>query len=74
MRMWIFNFIELAGLLPKLLINFLQVMEEDGVILDIPLKQLDSWQIVTSFLEVLAFLEAVENTQGKLRCLLIRFL
>jgi hypothetical protein len=49
-------------------------MEEDGVILDIPLKQLDSWQIVTSFLEVLAFLEAVENTQGKLRCLLIRFL
>jgi hypothetical protein len=47
-------------------------MEEAGVILDIPSKQSDSWQILTSFLEVLAFLEVVGNTQEKLRCLLLR--
>jgi hypothetical protein len=40
-------------------------MEEAGDILDIPLKQSDSWQILTSFLEVLAFLEVVGNTQEK---------
>jgi len=55
-------------------ITFLQVMEEVGVILDIPLKQSDSWQILTSFLEGLASLGGVANTPERLRCSVIRLL
>ena len=55
-------------------ITFLQVMEEVGVILDILLKQSDSWQILTFFLEGLASSGGVGNTPEKLRCSVIRLL